>query len=392
MFRRFIDSTFRKAVQTFPVVILTGARQTGKSTLSQTLFQKTHRYVSLEDPDIRLQALEDPRTFLQNFPSPVIIDEIQYAPELPSYIQGIVDADRHRYGQYILTGSQNFLLMQQVSQSLAGRAALLELYPCSVSEVYGAKSRPRSSPKDVADWILRGGYPELRSRTKLNRQLWCSSYIRLFLERDVRNIVHVRDLATFERFLRLVAMRTGQILNISDLSRDAGVSVPTASRWISVLQASYQVYLLPPFHVNISKRLIKSPKIYFGDTALASYLMGIHDTEVLLQCPFLGPLFETAVILEHLKCASFSGETPLLSYFRTKDGIEIDLFIQEEGKIHAREIKSNRTFSSRFLDPFTKAEKLLKRPLEKTILAPVSEKLQWSKDVTVKPWHQVEWK
>lgn len=392
MFRRFIDLTFQKVVKTFPVVILTGARQTGKSTLCQKLLKKTHRYVSLEEPDMRLQALEDPRTFLQNFSAPVIIDEIQYAPQLPSYIQGMVDAARHRYGQYILTGSQNFLLMQQVSQSLAGRAALLTLYPCSVSEAYGLKSTPRSSPKEVADWILRGGYPELRSRPKLDRKLWCGSYIRLFLERDVRHIVNVGDLAAFERFLRLVAIRTGQILNISDLSRDAGISVPTASRWISVLQASYQVYLLPPYHVNISKRLIKSPKIYFGDTALASYLMGIHDPEVLLQGPFLGSLFETAVVLEHLKWASFSGETPSLSYFRTQDGIEIDLFIENGSKIHAREIKSNRTFSPFLLQPFAKAEKLLKRTLEKTIFAPVTDTRRGSSDIVIKPWHHVSWK
>lgn len=391
MFKRFIEDYFLKCLRMFPVVILTGARQTGKSTLCKTLLQKSHRYVSLEDPDIRLQALEDPRTFLANYPAPVIFDEIQYAPNLPSYIQTIVDANRNIYGQYILTGSQNFLLMQQVTQSLAGRAALLSLYPCSVSEIDGKRRKKRSHPEDVADWILRGGYPELRARPELDRRTWCASYIRLYLERDVRQILNVGDITVFERFLRLVAIRTGQILNISDLARDAGISVPTATRWLSVLQASYQVYLLEPFHANLSKRLIKSPKIYFGDTALASYLMGIHDVSVLNQGPFLGQLFETAVILEHLKWASFEGKIPFLTYFRTKDGLEIDLIVEEGETIFAREIKATRTFYPNLADSLKKAEQLLKRPLIKTILAPTEETIQLAQNVTVQSWQDVAW-
>lgn len=389
MFRRFLEKTFIRSVETFPVVILTGARQTGKSTLCKTLLQKSHRYVSLEDPDIRRQAIEDPRTFLENFPPPVILDEIQYAPELPSFIQGIVDNHRNHYGQYILTGSQNFLLMAHVSQSLAGRAAVLTLYPCSVSEIDGENAKPRSHPHAVSDWILRGGYPELRARPELDRHTWCASYIRLYIERDVRQILNVADLGTFERFVRLVAIRTGQILNISDLARDTGISVPTASRWLSLMQTSYQIYLLEPFHANLSKRLIKSPKIYFADTALASYLMGIHNEEVLQQGNFLGPLFETAVVLEHLKGASFGGQLPFLSYFRTKDGLEIDLLIEEGGKLYAREIKTTRTLSPSLGDALLQTEKLLRRPLEKTILAPVAEMTKLSHGVVVKPWHAI---
>lgn len=385
MYKRFIEKLFLKSVKTFPVVILTGARQTGKSTLCKTLLRKTHRYVSLEDPDIRRQALSDPRTFLQNFPPPVILDEIQYSPELPSYIQTIVDANRKKYGQYILTGSQNFFMMQHVSQSLAGRAAVMSLYPCSVFET---KLKP-SSPGNVADWILRGGYPELRSRSGLDRNTWCASYIRLYLERDVRQIINVADLTLFERFLQLVAIRTGQILNMSDLARDAGVSVPTASRWLLILQASYQIYLLPPFYANLSKRLVKAPKIYFGDTALASYLMGIHNSEVLNQGPFLGQLFETAVILEHLKWASFSAEIPFFSYFRTKDGLEIDLLIEKAGKLYAREIKTSRTVSSSFANSLLRVEKLLRRPLEKSVLVPVEKTSQLMKGIALKPWYEI---
>lgn len=390
MYTRTIEKLFLKSVKTFPVVILTGARQTGKSTLCKTLLRTTHRYVSLEDPDIRRQALEDPRTFLQNFPAPVILDEIQYAPELPSYIQGIVDDHRTHYGQYILTGSQNFLLMAKVAQSLAGRAALLTLYPCSVGEIDEKNVQPHASTTAVADWILRGGYPELRNRPELDRITWCSSYLRLYLERDVRQLVNVTDLATFERFVHHVAIRTGQILNISDLARDVGVSVPTILRWLSVLQASYQVFLLQPYHANISKRLIKAPKIYFGDTALASYLMGINDPTVLLSGPFLGHLFETAVVLEHFKWASMKGLASTFSYFRTKDGIEVDLFIEQGTNIHAREIKSSRTRTTFTAHNLDVVEQLLHHPLHKTILAPVEQSFAM-KGITVKPWHEVGW-
>lgn len=391
MFKRLIQKQFLKAVKTFPVVILTGARQTGKSTLCKTLLKGTHTYVSLENPDIRQQAVEDPRTFLKNFPAPVILDEIQYAPELPSYIQGIVDEHRTRYGQYILTGSQNFLLMEKVSQSLAGRAALLTLYTCCVDEIDGAKSSSRSEPKAVADWILKGAYPEIRARADLDRRTWCASYIQLYLERDVRQILQVGDLRSFERFIHLVAMRTGQILNISELARDTGVSVPTASRWLSVMEASYQVFLLPPFHANLSKRLIKSPKLYFGDTALATYLMGIHDAETLLNGPLLGHLFETAVVLEHIKWASFNPGHPALTYFRTKDGTEVDMLIEDGNKLHAREIKTSRTLNAYSTENLIKVEKLLKKTLVKDLLAPVEKSFQIAANIAVRPWHQVKW-
>lgn len=391
MFKRLIEKQFLKAVRTFPVVILTGARQTGKSTLCRTLLKKTHTYVSLEDPDLRRQAVEDPRTFLKNFPAPVILDEIQYAPDLPSYIQGIVDNHRTTYGQYILTGSQNFLLMEKVSQSLAGRAALLTLHTCCVAEIDGKKAKPRSEPKAVADWILKGGYPEIQARKNLDRRTWCASYIQLYLERDVRQILKIGDLQSFERFIHLVAMRTGQILNVSDLARDTGVSVPTANRWLSVLESSYQIFLLAPFHANLSKRLIKAPKLYFGDTALATYLMGIHDAETLLKGPMFGPLFETATMLEHIKWANFAAKHSSLTYFRTKTGTEVDILIEDGANIHAREVKTSRTITPSFAENLLVAEKLLKKHLIKTLLAPVDKSRQISEDVKVQPWHWGNW-
>ncbi len=371
-------------------MILTGPRQSGKSTLCKLLLGSTHGYISLEDPDIRMQALSDPRTFLENYPAPVVFDEIQYAPELPSYIKSMVDNNRHNYGQYVLTGSQNFLMMANVSQSLAGRAALLTLYPCSVEETDNNKP-VRSSLNDVADWILRGGYPELRSRPELDRKTWCASYIRLYLERDARQIINIDNLSLFEKFIHLVAIRTGQILNWSDLARDTGVSVPTAMRWLSVLEASYQVFLLPPFHANISKRLIKAPKIYFGDTALASFLMGIHNQEVLLEGPFLGHLFETAVFLEHIKYLGFHSEIPSLSYFRSRDGLEVDLIIEDGLMVHAREIKTTRTIKPNLADNLLKLEKLLKKKLKKVVLAPVEDEAKLTSDVSVRPWQKVGW-
>lgn len=374
----------------FPVVIVTGARQTGKSTLCQSLFPKS-AYISLEDPDVRRSLLEDPRTFLKLHPPPVILDEIQYAPDIPSYLQTIVDENRHRYGQYVLTGSQNFLLMEKISQSLAGRAALLTLYPCSVGEVDGEKAPVRYEPRAVADWILRGGFPEMRARSELDRRLWCSSYIRLYLERDVRNLLHVGDLDTFERFLRLVAIRTGQILNISDLARDAGISPPTATRWISVLKASYQVHLLEPFAVNLSKRIVKAPKMYFGDTALASYLMGIHDEETLLHHPSFGALFETAVYLEHLKWGTQNGDIPHFSYLRTKEGLEVDLIIEEGMNLFLREIKSTRTIGSELVAGLKKAKALLNRNATLSLMAPVEKEGAIDSGIAVKPWHRVGW-
>ncbi|HEX5036931.1 MAG TPA: ATP-binding protein [bacterium] len=389
MFQRLIEHFLLSAVQSFSSVILTGARQTGKTTLCRTLLGKTHRYVSLEDPDVRRIAIEDPRAFLETNSPPVILDEIQYAPELPSYLQGLIDKDRQRYGRFILTGSQNFLLMEKVSQSLAGRAALLTLYPASVEEIDGASAAPRSSSESVADWVLRGGYPELRDRPELDRKTWCASYIRLYVERDVRRLSNVGDLDSFERFLHLAAGRTGCLLNASELGRDAGVTQPTAQRWISLLQASYQIHLLRPFHANLSKRLIKSPKLYFGDTALASYLMGLHDASSLLQGPFLGPLFETAVFLEHLKYFGSRGDLPPMSFFRTSDGIEVDLLIEDGGKLHAREIKSAKTPSPLWGGNLLALEKLLKKPLVKTVLAPVDSDIALPGGVTARPWHRV---
>ena len=271
---RILSGTITRAMRTFPAVVVTGPRQSGKTTLLKTGFSKTHAYVSLENHDVRMRARDDPNSFLDQHPPPVIIDEIQYVPELLSYIKTRIDDDR-KNGQWLLTGSQNFVLMQGVSQSLAGRAAVLTLLPLSMSELAGhadsaldpaawLKKAPRPLPAapasrdlSVDTVILRGLYPEIALNKRVDRQLWCSSYIATYLERDVRNLAAIGDLNQFERFLKLCATRTGHIMNLSEMARDIGVSVPTAKRWISVLETGYQVYLLYPYYRNIGKRLIK---------------------------------------------------------------------------------------------------------------------------------------
>ncbi len=351
-------------MKSFPAVLITGPRQSGKTTLLNTRFSKTHRFVSLENPDIRARAQEDPVGFLKDHPPPVILDEIQYVPEYLHYIKSAIDETRVP-GQWLLSGSQNFQLMAGVSQSLSGRVAVLTLLPFSLGESYGFgesnldidhiiekhfNKHHETSPfnqKDPAieldDWILRGGYPEIRANRSVDRQLWCSSYIQTYLERDVRQLVNVGDINTFSRFLRICAARTGQILNQSEIARDVGVSVPTIKNWLSVLEASYQIFILPPHFNNLGKRVIKSPKLYFLDTAIVTFLMGLHAREPTVRGPLIGALFETMVIAEWVKAFYHRGEKPELYFWRSKSGMEINLIVDRNGVLNPVEIKSTST-------------------------------------------------
>jgi predicted AAA+ superfamily ATPase len=309
---RNLGNIIQEASRHFPAVVVTGPRRAGKTTLLRQLFSKA-QYVLLEDPDIQGRIRSDPRTFLEELQPPVVFDEIQNAPELLSYVRTLVDAAPRRMGQWLFTGSQEAPLMQGITESMAGRAAILQLLPFSVSE----------TPKVN---MLHGGFPEVLARPK-SRALWFASYLQTYLERDVRAITNVRDLVTFRRFLAFLASRHGQILNKTDLAAPLGVSVPTISEWLHILEVTGQVMIVPPYFENLGKRLIKSPKIYWGDSGLACYLLGITSEAELQRSPFLGQLFEGIVAAEILKIQANQGARKELYYFRDQQGLEVDFLM-----------------------------------------------------------------
>jgi uncharacterized protein len=356
---RRLAATLKRALRTFPAALVTGARQSGKTTLLRNELAR-YRYLSLERPDARARALSDPEGFLNDAGAPLILDEIQYAPVLLHHLKDRIDADR-RPGRYVLTGSQTFALMRGVSQSLAGRVAVLSLDPLSAGEATGTpeamppdrllarvfghgKAPLRAAPApQAADWLLRGGYPEPRLNRRVDREIWFASYVQTYLERDVRDLLRVSDLESFRRFLFLVATRTGQLLNLAELGGELGVSAPTVRQWLSVLQTSQVVYLLRPYHRNLGKRIRKSPKLYLMDAGLATFLLGLHTRSAVLQGPSLGPLVETAVVTEWVKAFRGAGLEPPLSFWRSSDGREVDVVIEYGGRVHAIEVKATET-------------------------------------------------
>jgi uncharacterized protein len=326
---RAIQGELSGAVRRFPAVVLTGPRRSGKTSLLRRLFPAAS-YVLLEDPDVQARARADPRGLLEEVRLPAIIDEIQNAPELFGYIRSLIDRHPSRKGRWLFTGSQEAPLMQGVSESMAGRAAILQLLPFSLAETDRAG-------------LLAGGYPEAVARPR-GRGLWFSSYIQTYLERDVRAITNVRDLGTFRRFLALLASRHGQILNKTDLASPLGVSVPTIGEWLHVLEITGQIILTPPYFENFGKRLIKSPKVYIGDSGLACYLLGIATQAELERSPFLGPIFEGFVAAEILKCQINHGRRKELYYFRDQQGLEVDfLFPGQHGGLWMVECKAAKT-------------------------------------------------
>lgn len=339
----YVERALEKKILTlsekFPVLTLTGPLYCGKSTLLKHCFPD-YRYVSLEDHDVREFALQDPRGFLESFGIHTIIDEAQHAPKLFSYLQTKVDSD-NTAGRYILSGSHEFLLMQQISQSLAGRCAVLRLAPFSVAELSAASLMP----EDLDTWLFQGGYPRLYE-ADIAPPDYFSSYIQTYVERDVRLIRNITDHNAFVRFVKICAARVGTMLNYQSLAQDAGISVPTVKEWISILELSNIIYLLQPHYHNYGKRLTKAPKLYFYDTALAIALLGLREQGQVATHYLRGNLFENMVVSEYVKLFLFQGRVPPLSYWRDRTQREVDLLIEDGATLHAVEIKAGATMRS----------------------------------------------
>jgi predicted AAA+ superfamily ATPase len=338
MINRSIEPVLKELTGKYPVVTITGPRQSGKTTLSRKAFPDM-AYANLERPDTREFAASDPKGFLGSYPDGVILDEIQRAPHLLSYIQAIVD-ERSTPGQFILTGSQQIEVLNTISQSLAGRTALLKLLPFSMAEL-----GRRYLPPSVDRLLLTGFYPRIYDR-QLDPTQALGDYFETYVERDMRQIAAIKDLALFQKFVRLCAGRIGQILNLQSLGNDAGISHTTARAWMSLLEASYILFILPPWYRNISKRLIKSPKLYFYDVGLASYLLGLENERHVSRDPLRGNLFENLVVIEALKYRYNRGRKSNLCFYRDGKGNEVDLILTIGADFFPMEIKAGETVTS----------------------------------------------
>ncbi len=343
---RSIEPVLKEMAGQFSAVALTGPRQSGKSTLLQQVFPD-YVYLTLDDPLVLQQALHDPELLLDSAGPRAVIDEIQYAPSLLPRLKLRVDRQRGTPGQFILTGSQQFVLMKGLGETLAGRIGLLELLPFGLEEKTRCpgKEHLAGEPRAAfAEACLRGSYPEPVLQPKFDATRWYGAYVRTYLERDIRSLYDIGNLREFERFLQLLAVRCAQTLNMSTLATEAGVAVNTIKRWISILEACRIIYLLPPYYNNLGKRITKAPKVYFLDAGLVCYLTGLRDKTHLLQGPMAGPLFENFCVQETLKVFAARGETPRLFFLRTKSGLEVDLLIEGPGpRLHPFEFKLSAT-------------------------------------------------
>ncbi|OPY00183.1 MAG: hypothetical protein A4E60_02444 [Syntrophorhabdus sp. PtaB.Bin047] len=341
MITREITGELMQSAREYPAVTIRGPRQSGKTTLARMTFPEIP-YLSLEDLDVRASADADPRGFLNQVEAGCILDEIQRLPMLLSYLQGMVDGSKGK-GRFILTGSHQPQLHEAISQSLAGRTAVLTLWPFSFSEI-----RQYGPLPDPFDLIPRGCYPRLHEEG-LDARRFYNGYLQTYIERDVRALTQLRDLSQFQKFLTLLAGRVGQVVNRASLSNDTGVSSTTIANWLSVMKASYVVFDLPPYHENVQKRVIKSPKVFFTDVGLPAFLLGIHTKEQAFRDPLRGNLYENLVISDIIKSALNRGIRPEVYFYRDSHGNEVDLIIKEGGRLTPVEIKSSETFSPGFL-------------------------------------------
>jgi predicted AAA+ superfamily ATPase len=338
---RDIETPLREYTGLFPAVALTGPRQSGKSTTLRKLFEKSHAYLSFDDPEIRRRFMDDPQLFMDRCPDRVVFDEIQLLPQIVPYLKIAIDRDRERTGRFLLTGSNQFTLMKNLSESLAGRVGLLNLLPFGITEP--PDSREGSARRTFTRALLRGLYPELVIKKWPDPADWYASYVQTYIERDVRlvqNIINVRD---FHRFVNLLAARCAQQLNMSSLSRELGITVPTIRQWLSVLEASYIVFLLPPYAENRGKQVVKSPKVFFFDTGLVCYFTGMKTEEHVMNGPFAGALYENFCVAEFIKSVFHSNRKARTYFYRTRNGAEVDLVIDDDGALSLYECKMAKT-------------------------------------------------
>jgi len=374
-FPRVLEKKVREYLDVFPVVAVTGPRQSGKSTLLLHLFKNSFQYVSFDDYRAVSLFNSDPEKFMRIYPAKTIFDEVQKVPQLLNYIKLAVDKDRDAYGRFVLSGSNQLLLMEKVSESLAGRIGLLTLLPFQYAEIPGAL-REQSQYK--------GGYPELVKRGYLKHEDWYASYVETYLARDVRALTNVGDLKDFRRFMGLLSANTAQILNMSRYASDVGVSVSTIKRWLSVLEASYVVFLLEPYYKNLGKRIVKSPKVYFYDTGLAAFLTGVKNKELYEQGPLAGSLFENYIIAEVLKNLAHKKEDAGLFYYRTNHGQEVDLIIDRKGSKDWVEIKKSATFKPGMV----KSLEMVRGAKDKGYLVYEGQGLPYTEGINIRPYDE----
>ena len=382
MIKRQIEKELVSAAENMPVVSLTGPRQSGKTTLVKSVFPH-HRYVNLEEPDTREYAITDPRGFLNDIGGKAIIDECQYAKDIFSYIQADVDKNPQN-GKFILTGSQNILMSDRISQSLAGRAAILRLLPFSISELEDTPYQKDS----YADYLYKGFYPRIYDQ-KLDPARWYASYINTYLERDVRQILNVGDLHSFQTFFKLCAGRIGQLINLSAMSNEIGVSYQTVKRWLSVLEASYIIFMLPPYYRNFNKRVVKSPRLYFYDPGLAVNILGLKSTDQVKTNYMKGELFESLVLSEIRKNVLITGSEPSMYFWRDSNGNEIDCIIETGSEPIAIEIKAAMTLNQHLFKGLMKWKALTNLKQDNLYLVYGGDENQDRSEVRIRSWKHI---
>ena len=381
MIHREATARLIKLAKTFRSVAVVGPRQSGKTTLCRRVFPQKP-YISLENPDVLEFATNDPRGFLAQFKNGAILDEIQRVPKLFSYLQQILDETK-KQGLFILTGSNNFLLQENITQTLSGRIAYLQLLPLSLKEL----AENKKLKADYTHHILFGGYPEVNTK-KISAADWYANYINTYVERDVRQLKNISNLSQFMKLLKLCAGRTGQVLNLTSLSNDCGIDQKTVAAWLSVLQSSYIIYLLKPYHTNFNKRVIKTPKLYFYDTGVACSLLGINNVKQITQHVAKGFLFENMIVSEMLKQRFNAGAADNLFYWRDKTGNEVDILTDDAGKLTAIELKAGETIATDFFKGLDYFSALHSKPIKKILLYGGKQEQTRSNGISILPWNK----